>query len=327
MLIRERERTGSIDVRTFLQRRLLRLAPPYYFVLIVFAVVATAMGANVWVPALLANVLYVDTFLPVQYRYLGFSWSLAIEEQFYVLWALCAAFVLPWVRRPLVFLTGLFLLSIGVRFGVVWSDDRLSVPVDLILQADKEPYALNYFSVLYGNLHTRFGAIVVGLFAAFLRAGHAPLLDRLRSGGWGTAAVVGSGLLVWSSMAMPVYDSTSPNVPLQLFFHSLHRHLFSVGMGGLILALLHPGGVARPLARLLSWRGFHVLAQLSYAAYLTHLPPLAMTYRFGSHVGVLKDLSAGAIVAHMVLAMPLVLTFAFILTVAVERPFVAYRDR
>ena len=91
-----RERAGYFG--TFYMRRSLRIFPLYYFYLLILALgafflAADAPGAAQWREDQLWAWLYLTNFLNAQQQsFGGFStqhlWSLAIEEQFYLLWPL-----------------------------------------------------------------------------------------------------------------------------------------------------------------------------------------------------------------------------------------------
>lgn len=96
-LVREQSRTGTLDVGAFLQRRTLRIFPLYFLVLGVYVLLTAVMergtevGAAFWrnLPSFLT---YTSNWF-VQYEageriIFFFAWSLATQEQFYVLWPL-----------------------------------------------------------------------------------------------------------------------------------------------------------------------------------------------------------------------------------------------
>jgi peptidoglycan/LPS O-acetylase OafA/YrhL len=113
LLVREKEQTGTIGLRNFYLRRTLRIFPPYYVFLGV-CLAATAIGWIAMSPGdFLHSVLYIsnyrwlsaDTWLSYP---LGHTWSLAIEEQFYLIWP--AALVLLGTRRGLWTAVGFLML-------------------------------------------------------------------------------------------------------------------------------------------------------------------------------------------------------------------------
>jgi peptidoglycan/LPS O-acetylase OafA/YrhL len=99
LLLAELRLTGSVSLRGFYRRRLFRILPAYYTFLctvMVFSALrgGTATWTNVWT-AIIFMADYVDVPLVV-----GHTWSLAVEEQFYLLWP--GALVLLGLRRSYV---------------------------------------------------------------------------------------------------------------------------------------------------------------------------------------------------------------------------------
>jgi peptidoglycan/LPS O-acetylase OafA/YrhL len=79
ILMREHKATGRLDLKHFYLRRAIRLFPAYYVALGLYGVLDPLPLKNVW-----ANLLYVNNFLPIEQQFMGWAWSLAIEEQFYI---------------------------------------------------------------------------------------------------------------------------------------------------------------------------------------------------------------------------------------------------
>jgi peptidoglycan/LPS O-acetylase OafA/YrhL len=84
LLVTELRRTGSVSLTAFYRRRFFRILPAYYtFLATVIVLSAFGGGANwteVW-PATIFVTDYVNVPLIV-----GHTWSLSVEEQFYLLW-------------------------------------------------------------------------------------------------------------------------------------------------------------------------------------------------------------------------------------------------
>ena len=115
-------------LRGFYARRVLRIFPLYYLSLILFLFVlpplfsfkdqsAFYVDHQAWFWFYLQNWLLSFHF-PLNTSYLNHFWSLAVEEQFYLVWP----FIILWIREPrrlLVFMTGALVLLLVVR-SAVW---------------------------------------------------------------------------------------------------------------------------------------------------------------------------------------------------------------
>lgn len=117
LLCHELETTGRVSFRRFYERRARRLLPALVTAIAVITVVSTVIGVRLltWPEALGAlffctNILRL--FIPVEGGgILHHTWSLMIEEQFYVVWPLLS--VALWRRRRL-------LLSV-LFIGAAWA--------------------------------------------------------------------------------------------------------------------------------------------------------------------------------------------------------------
>ena len=101
-LLLRQHATGTPSVLAFYRRRFVRLAPALLGLLAFVLVVGVAIGwPNQWRIGILSCLLYISNWVEVagiNIDPLGHTWSLAIEEQFYLLWPVLLLALLR--RRP-----------------------------------------------------------------------------------------------------------------------------------------------------------------------------------------------------------------------------------
>jgi len=142
LLIQEWDRTGGISLRHFYARRALRLLPALALVLVAAAVVAVVAPAVGYESSFLAPettemrwssigvvLLYAANWASIYPPSTGFTlgalghtWSLAIEEQFYLVWPIALRFLLRrgLGRRQIAALAGMGILVSAFVRALVW---------------------------------------------------------------------------------------------------------------------------------------------------------------------------------------------------------------
>ena len=274
LLFEERERAGGIRLRGFFVRRAFRVLPPYFLTLLLTWVLygERANIHNAW-----ANVLFVNNFLPPPEQAMPWSWSLAIEEQFYFLFPLLlAAFGGPLRRtlRPLLALLG---LAFATRIALVLIHRiDFALPLHPAL-GDTEAFA-RYFANIFTSTAGRGGAILPGLIAAVLirdpdmvRSYNArPWIGRAGV----TAALLLAAYIVPRTFASPLTEDWTPLA--HALFNGTFNLTFASITGYLVFHLLArrrlvdaPHATWTPsITSWLEWRIWKPFADLSYGAYL-----------------------------------------------------------
>ncbi|MFI9628385.1 SGNH hydrolase domain-containing protein [Streptomyces sp. NPDC052042] len=283
LLLREAVTTGRVRLGEFFSRRARRLLPS---AAVVLGAVALA-GAWLTVPLrrtdleheVVAAALSLANwrFVQQQTDYLAAGqdqspllhfWSLAVEEQFYLVWAplfaVCVYAAAKAVRggravRPLVTAVTILLTLVSLALSLHWTDD--SAPMAYL----GTPSRVWQFGV---------GALLALLPWHLLR-GPRPL--RLLSG-WGGAAA-----LLW---CMAAYDASTPYPGCAALVPTLATALIILaGTPGRRAGTAGPGTPTADAAgaqdafgvgRLLSGRAPRALGRLSYTLYLWHWPVLVL---------------------------------------------------
>jgi peptidoglycan/LPS O-acetylase OafA/YrhL len=246
LLLEERRERGSASLLAFYKRRALRLLPALVVMLVAVLAVALiraavtgdadGLGRTFFVGA--AGLGYATNFLLAssdnRLPVLGHLWSLATEEQFYVLWPPLLLVVLRGRR-------GLSLGVLGAALAVI-----LYRQVELV-RLGAPGHRLDFAP------DTRGSSILIGCFVAVAAQGGVPLRAvRLRS--WPLLLV---GLLLLLDQGRRLFEG-----PLLLF---------GVAAGLVILRALEPSTLEH---RLLTRRPLVELGRLSYSLYLWHVPVL-----------------------------------------------------
>jgi peptidoglycan/LPS O-acetylase OafA/YrhL len=273
MLFGEMKKSGGLVFSRFYVRRFLRLIPVYT------AAMAIALyfqhgdpGLPKWGNAqnFWANLLYVNNFLPVMKQYMGWCWSLALEEQFYLLLPACILLFMGLGKGRIRILVGLMILSGTIRYAVI----HFSGIVPPFRFAPYTPAWNAWFDVVYDKPWMRFGGLLSGVTGAYLNCYFMPQLKRFFARTRLITTLSIGCLLLYMHIASTAMGSfffdMIPYVAREIWW-ALHRDIFSLAVMFLILAAIHtPKLFGGRLRRFLSWRGFYPVAQLSYSIYLVH---------------------------------------------------------
>lgn len=152
LLFSELEKSGSVAIRGFYFRRALRILPAYYVALAGWAAIGMPAALGYAMPRsyIWANILYIKNFLPYLHQFMNLSWSLAIEEHFYLLFA---PFLLLLSRVQALSSVAIFILLLS-SIGVAVADAALRgyLKCSLNSAAHKNVPTFLFFLVSTGNL-------------------------------------------------------------------------------------------------------------------------------------------------------------------------------
>lgn len=255
IILQEQRLTGSFSVKNFYARRWLRIFPAYYFFLAVMLGFGLLRGISV-VPFGIAA-LYLTNF-DVAFA-LGkvtalsgviHTWSLSIEEQFYLTFAPCAAFL----KRHLIWLA--VAVIVGVYFWRLMLALHGATPLRLL-----------------GGFDTKIDSIMYGVLAAHLCQYR--LYER------GAARLMGNRvvqLLLVAAMLASFHFLGHPGEPgagSVEFYWSFKYPITLMLMMLVIISLT--ASPATLLGRFLSTTPMVWIGRLSYSLYLWHVLPMFPT--------------------------------------------------
>lgn len=112
LLIKEEEAKGKINIGAFYVRRILRIWPLYYLVLISgMFILPQIFNTFRFEGSIPMNLLFMNNFdMHDDFANVGVAWSVAIEEQFYLFWPVIF-FLLPNKKHLAIFCCIIFLFS------------------------------------------------------------------------------------------------------------------------------------------------------------------------------------------------------------------------
>ncbi len=283
LLLEEWVGTGRISLAAFWGRRARRLLPALFLVVAALALYLFlngrfgGPGANGLIDLsdlrgdALSTLLYTNNWHSIyahqsyfaQYSApspLQHTWSLAIEEQFYLVWPLVLLLLL-YVARRRWRTTG---VVVAVTLGVL-----SSVLMAALFHPGSDP------SRVYYGTDTRLFDLMAGATIAFVAAARRQPKRRVRRMlhlvGPVAAAVLG---VFWVTAGTPA------GVPKNFMFEG--GFLFCAALGALVVAdarLANPGWFSRALA----WGPLHFIGTISYGIYLWHWP--VIVYLNGTRTG------------------------------------------
>ena len=166
LLLTEISERSTIDIKSFYIRRVLRIWPLYYLIVLLgFFILPQFLAFEPWQGRLesgfSAHFLFYMLLTPnIAYSILGpipfvsILWSIGVEEQFYILWPLLLR---RFKKKPFLILVAIILVFLTLRTA-------FSFYTDFVWYYDVRGYYLRGFSILFHNL--QFECMAIGGLAA-----------------------------------------------------------------------------------------------------------------------------------------------------------------
>jgi len=259
MLADEHQKTGRISLGRFYSRRAVRLLPPLILTVALLGIYAALVHVSdaahrVWGDSAAALFYFSDYRQAFEHNplYSGFltqTWSLAIEEQYYLIWAALLLLALKASRRRIAYV----LASAGI---VACTVNRIHI----VLGA--HPYTIHTADRVYYAFDTRADALFLGCLLGLLATGgHLQNWRPWAARTLAVSAVVSTAVMAWIVLSISLGDRSLPLVWLPVsqiasaviitYFIVLPRGLGTRAMGLPLLV---------------------VVGNMSYTIYLIHWP-------------------------------------------------------
>lgn len=251
-------RSGRISLRSFYARRGLRLVPPLLLTVALIAIYAEFVRVadashRLWGDSLAALFYYADYRQAFGHApffgYLAQTWSLSVEEQFYILWSVAMVVAVATRKRHLAYgfaIVGL-LASVGDRLYLVYHAHHFDNTV---------------FVRAYYAFDSRADALLIGCLLGLLASdGYLDDWGRWAKGVLTVAAAASGVFLVWILLEAPLFTE-----------NLLVWWLPTTSIAGAILItffVVCPRSIGSKLMGI----GLLVfIGELSYTIYLVHFP-------------------------------------------------------
>lgn len=339
IVLDERESTGTNSLRRFYERRILRLFPAMYAMIIAFVVAMIAVTLAVPSVREDASGWWIDALGAATYSYyllaaiipqkvtglIGHTWSLSLEEQFYFIWPLILFFVLNRAKRSadrvlIGSMCGFMVVMIALRMGLHNSIATFTDVGGAIVElgySDKDHPTLA--GIVYRIAGVRPDMIAYGCMLAII---HKRLPDPLpdparRRLAW----MSNTGVLVIFAYMLLANRFRGFQVAGRGVFDLIGGPAYNVALlflGPFVLDLYR-----RPeslFARTISWKPFRYLGVRTYGIYLWHVIALLPFLAVITDLWGVRRLAVG-LVAGTIAVIPGILSFRYI-----EKPFLHLKD-
>jgi peptidoglycan/LPS O-acetylase OafA/YrhL len=269
MLAGEGARNGRISIKNFYARRGLRLVPPLLLTIGLLAIYASLVSVadasqRLWGDASAALFYYADYRQAFGHApFFGFlaqTWSLSIEEQFYVIWSVLMVVAIASHRRRLAYVFAVvgIALSAGDRLWIIFRAPHFGT--------------VAFYRVYYA-FDSRADALFIGCLLGLLAAdgylqGWKPWPTRVLK----LAAAISAAVMVWGMFGSHLFTES-----VALWWMPASTVAFTIIITYLVISPRSLG------SRFVGLGIFVFVGDLSYTLYLVHFPVYLALQPNGTH--------------------------------------------
>ncbi len=289
LVFREFQKTGQFNAKRFFIRRGIKIYPAFYFFLIISLAVNYYFHDLAYEPRIiLAEVFFLQSYLPHVWTH---TWSIAVEEHFYLAMALIAG----WRIRKL--------SSSGKRF-LFWLISILicTLVMRFIVCFPKRESEFAFFST-----HLRMDGIIIGVICAYL--------IRFRQ----FEVTLKKYRLIFVLLMLILISPPFVFSGGSFVMNTIGLTLMNVGFGILVLyasqiktlTIFNNNNLINAFPKLIAFIGIH-----SYSIYLWHLLVGQELYRFG-----FSGMTATCV--YLISSLSIGILFSFL----IEKPTLKWREK
>ncbi len=273
-LIKEYKERGKVDIVNFIIRRCARVYPLYLAVLVFSIPFLYDCSHNIW-----TNILQINNFLPLNEQFMGWTWSLAVDFQFYLLFS-----IFMWLlSKNIIGKTTCISLSVGLVLLPFFLTPIL-MTLFQYTHYRTEAFIINSqesiisFSMGVDKLHVHTSAIFYGIITAYIVVYHQKKLEnflkRLPKMTINFISLTLFGLIIFLLINDPImYVGNNQDVWQTSVYWAIavQRTLYSVILCLLLLLAHAPKGIViRIFVNILGSSLLRPFGRITYATYLIH---------------------------------------------------------
>jgi peptidoglycan/LPS O-acetylase OafA/YrhL len=298
------ERRQQIPFREFYIKRIFRIFPPYFFVLLIYIFVPAFHERETLAP-LWKMFSFTQNYGQDIRRYGTFShaWSLCVEEQFYLLLPI----ILLWVlssglkKKAGWLIPAIFLLTMICRL--------ISWEIFLKPNIDSDDFGMNWYKLIYYPTYTRLDGLMVGVGIAAIYRFREKWLTHFKP--YANLLIIAGCVLFVLSLFLCLDQQSAAST---IFGFSL----IAISFGSFVFSAILPGSFLFRAKSIITKN----LAVLSYSLYLSHKGIIHLTQKSLTGLGLQGD-------SNWMLLICIVASIigALLMRILIEKPFFRMRNK
>lgn len=332
ILFKEYKKTKTLNFKSFYLRRLLRLLPVYLFSMLLTLYFLQDNGAERW-PSVWSNLLYINNY--VKKSYMGWTWSLAIEEQFYVVIPFLIVFLFPKFRNKAVLFGILAIIPIVLTYYYSVHIFNFQIPFDREIFGEAWG---EWFWGYYMLTHLRYGGLLSGVVGAYLHVNYSKKVSLFFKNNPNKVVF----LFILSILAFifissiplgqtaPLEQSIFDNLPQKVgvYYEIIHREIFSYAVVFIMMSCMYSSAkIVQPVNRFLSAKIFYPIAKISYSAYLFHVMFMEWFFPMFSEYAEGSLTSLQIVFVNGVISLIISVIVAALMVIWIEEPFNTLKNK
>jgi len=273
-LIKEYKERGKVDIVNFFIRRCARVYPLYLAVIAFSIPLFYDVSHTIWM-----NLLQINNYLPMDQQFLGWAWSLAVDYQFYMLfavfmWLLSRKIIGKKITIGICMI--LFLAPFVITPFIIAAHHYPHYGINAFIITT--PESIKYIGMGFDKIHVHISAIFYGLLSAYILVYHKEKLELALSNIPKIAINIVSLALFATIYLLLANDPIMHVEKAQKVWQTstywgivVQRNIYSLTLCSLLLLAHAPKGlVIKTFVKIFGSVVLRPFGRISYSTYLIH---------------------------------------------------------